>query len=39
MTIAIAFSCFAIGIVLGAFMNETEQFRCKYRARVPKSQT
>ena len=37
MIAAIAFSCFAIGICVGAYLNEVEQYRKKYRAKVPKS--
>lgn len=37
MTFAIAFSCFAIGVCVGGFLQELEQMKRKHKARVPRS--
>jgi len=37
MIFAIALSMLNIGIIIGAYMNESEQFRRKYRAKRPVS--
>lgn len=37
MIFAIASSCFIVGICVGAYLNEVEQYKRKFKAKAPRT--